>query len=103
MQNVSNTDSLGSVVFEGKKGDIDALVSFLTSNGIPNSDAQEFASAVKTETPKINSVPFDAKAKKWIGENIKKAIDGTWKVGIGVATDVLSKGALAYYGLDTTN
>jgi hypothetical protein len=34
-----------------------------------------------------------------LAKNLKKAADGTWKVGIGVATEVLKTAAIGYYGL----
>lgn len=101
MQNVNNTGSVETINFNGSAGDVDALIAYLTNSGITSSDAREFADLVRTESPENTAEPFGKKAKQWIAKNIKKAVDGTWKVGIGVATDVLSKGALAYYGLSS--
>lgn len=98
MQNVNNTGSVGSVNF-GSVGDADALVAYLAQSGIAREDAEQFAEILASEQPQGTNEPFGQKAKEWVVKNIKKAIDGTWKVGIDVATDVLSKGALAYYGL----
>ena len=42
--------------------------------------------------------PFGTKGKAWIAKNINKAVDGTWKVGIAVATKVLTEAVLKYYG-----
>jgi hypothetical protein len=98
MQNVNNTGSVGSVNF-GSVGDADALVAYLAQSGIAREDAEQFAEILASEHPQGANEPFGQKAKEWVVKNIKKAIDGTWKVGIEVATDVLSKGALSYYGL----
>lgn len=99
MQNVNNTGSVGTINFNGPKGDADALVAFLTSHGLAPGDAQEFSEILKSEEPENKTEPFGKKAKAWIADNLKKAVDGTWKAGIGAATQVLTKGALAYYGL----
>jgi hypothetical protein len=32
-------------------------------------------------------------------DNLKKAADGTWKVGVSVATDLVKEALLKYYGL----
>jgi hypothetical protein len=32
-------------------------------------------------------------------DNLKKAADGTWKIGVSVATDVIKEAVLKYYGL----
>ena len=99
MQNVNNTGTINSIHFDGPSGDADALISFLTANGLRRDDAKEFADLVKSEKPEDSTEPFGKKAKRWMADNLKKAVDGSWKVGIGTATEVLKKGALTYYGL----
>jgi hypothetical protein len=66
--------------------------------GIPRSEAEELAEIVASEEPEDDKQPFGKKAKSWIARNIGKAIDGTWKIGIAVATSVLTEAALQYYG-----
>jgi len=83
------------------KGDGAALVKALMDAGIVKADAEEFAAIVASEKPESAEQPFGAKAKAWIGANIKKAMDGTWKVGLNVVSGVLTKAALMYYGLDS--
>ena len=81
------------------KGDTKSLIEYLEKSGIPKADATEIAEIMETEKPTSSEEPFGAKAKHWIASNLKKAVQGTWKIGLTVATKVLSEAALKYYGL----
>lgn len=100
--NVTNISNVGdgaqfNVNFE--KHDSEGLIDALVRGGIPKSDATEFAQIVASEEPTSATEPFGTKAKGWLKKNIGKAVDGTWKAGLAVATDVLTEAALKYYGL----
>jgi hypothetical protein len=99
MTNVSNTGSIDTIKIGITAGDMASVVHALVGAGIDENDAKEFANTLATETPESESEPFGAKAKTWIAKNVKKAADGTWKAGVGVATEVLKQAALKYYGL----
>jgi len=77
----------------------ESVANYLIESGIPEEDARDFALIVATETPSSSEEPFGEGAKNWIASNIRKAADGTWKVGMAVATKVLTEAALKYYGL----
>jgi hypothetical protein len=79
--------------------DVKALVQFLTDQGLPESDATELADVIASEQPESSAEPLGAKARQWLVENLKKAANGTWKVGVSVATDVIKEAALKYYGI----
>lgn len=79
--------------------DNDSFIKHLVGSGIPKEDASELAEIVKTEEPSSLEEPFGEKAKSWLGANLKKAAEGTWNIGISVATKVLTEAALKYYGL----
>jgi len=76
-----------------------SFIEHLVARGIPENDASELAKIMETEEPSSSEEPFGEKAKNWIATNIKKAAAGTWKVGISVATKVLTEAALKYYGM----
>jgi hypothetical protein len=77
----------------------ESVANYLKDSGISEEDARDFALIVASETPSSSEEPFGEGAKNWIASNIRKAADGTWKVGMAVATKVLTKAALKYYGL----
>jgi hypothetical protein len=79
--------------------DKQALVDFLVQAGLPESDAHHLGEIVASEEPESEAEPMGTKAKKWLVDNLKKAADGTWKIGVAVATDVIKEGLLKYYGL----
>jgi len=79
--------------------DKDSLVQYLKEFGLPEDDATSLAEVLETEEPESFEEPFGAKAKDWITSNIKKSINGTWKMGVSVATSVITEAAKKYYGL----
>lgn len=81
------------------KGDSEGLAEYLKQVGIAEADARQLAEIVAGEKPESHQEPLGAKAKKWLVDNLKKATNGTWKVGVSVATDVIKEAILKYYGL----
>ncbi len=77
----------------------ESVANYLKESGIPEEDAHDFALIVASEKPSSFEEPFGEGAKNWIASNIRKAADGTWKIGMAVATKVLTEAALKYYGL----
>lgn len=76
-----------------------SLKDFLSKSGLTESDASELAKLASDEEPESKSEPMGPKVREWIVKNIKKATNGTWKVGISVATDLIKEALLKYYGL----
>lgn len=79
--------------------DLKGLVEFLRQAGLSEPDAQELGKIAASEEPESRVEPFGEKTRKWLVENLKKAADGTWKIGVSVATDVIKGALLKYYGL----
>lgn len=86
-----------SVVIEER--DKRSLIEYLKASGIPELDAAEFAQVVEAEEPISEEEPFGQGAKNWIASNIKKAAEGTWNMGVSVATTLFTEAALKFYGL----
>ncbi|MFJ5455204.1 hypothetical protein ACIPT4_19415 [Pectobacterium jejuense] len=100
--NVGNAISGGSesnITVNIQSYNRESVVDYLKESGIPEEDASEFALIVESEAPTSSEEPFGHGAKNWIASNIRKAADGTWKIGMAVATKVLTEAALKYYGL----
>ncbi len=79
--------------------DTTSLIKYLVESGVPKTDATEIAKIMEGEEPVSKEEPFGEKATNWIASNLKKGAQGTWNIGITVATKVLSGAALKYYGL----
>ena len=97
--NVMNTGENASIRVNLVKGDRDATINALVEAGFPAVDAAEFSEILASEKPESDNEPFGKKAKIWITSQIGKAFDGTWKIGVAVATKVLTEAAKRYYGL----
>ena len=79
--------------------DEQGLTKFLESSGLPEYDAKELARLASDEEPDSAAEPMGPKVRGWLVNNMKKAADGTWKMGLAVATDVIKEALLKYYGL----
>ena len=98
--NISNSGDSANISVNNAVNDPEALKEVLISAGIGEEDADAFAEIVSTEASSGSiEDPFGQNAKGWLVENVKKAVDGTWKVGISAATEVFKEVALRYYGL----
>lgn len=93
----SGSDS--NVGIQVVNGDSLTLLEYLTSAGIGESDAKDLTEIMESESPENLEEPFGERAKLWIASNLKKAADGTWKIGFSAATKVITEAALKYYGL----
>ncbi|HWE72720.1 MAG TPA: hypothetical protein VG328_06130 [Stellaceae bacterium] len=98
--NVANSGSNVQISVSVRQGDMASMTKALSDGGIPDSDAKKFAALVASESPAGADQPFGAKARAWIGANIGKALDGTWKIGAAVATNLLTEVAKRYYGFN---
>lgn len=99
MTSISVTGTGAQINISIGKGDTQGLIEYLKHAGITEPDARQLAEIVAGEAPESKEEPLGKKAKNWLVENIKKAANGTWKVGIAVATDVIKEALLRYYGL----
>lgn len=79
--------------------DNSSFIEHLVEKGIPESDASELATIMESEGPSSKEEPFGEKARSWVATNLKKAAEGSWKVGVSVATKLLTEAALKYYGM----
>jgi hypothetical protein len=98
---IMNNKTSGIITINIERGNINSFVKSLADAGITQDDASELASIVASERPGASSeYPFGKKAREWIKSNIGKALDGTWKIGIDIATKLITEAAIKYYGLN---
>ena len=96
---VNNSGTGAAININVSSGDAESLINALTDKGFPRTDAEEIAKVIASEQPISNDEPLGSNAQNWLANNLKKAANGTWKIGSTVATTVLSQAALKYYGL----
>lgn len=96
---ISNSGDGANIEVKAIQGNPEAFEKVLEDSGISQESAKELSEIVKSESPESKEEPLGNKAKQWLLNNLKKAEDGTWKVGISVATDVIKNAVKGYYGL----
>ena len=96
---ISNSGDNAHIEVKAIQGNSEAFEKILEESGISEESAKELSEIVKAESPESKDEPLGSKAKQWFLSNLKKAEDGTWKVGISVATDVIKNAVKGYYGL----
>lgn len=99
MTQVSSTGENAKIMVQVAERDQAGFISALEAAGINTSDATELAEIVASEEAESKDQPWGSKARGWLAQNLGKAADGTWKVGMDVATKVLTEAAMKYYGL----
>jgi len=97
---IQNTGKHASITVNVNKADTDSFIKELESKGIPKEDATELATIVQSETSTSPQEPLGKKAQSWIVKNLQKALNGGWKMGTSVATEVITEAVKQYYGLD---
>lgn len=81
-----------------KQGNFEELAHLLSSHGVNQKDIQELESIIDKDNPNPEKKEFGDKVKGWMKNMLDKAIDTTWKIGIGVAGKLLADGIMQYYG-----
>lgn len=82
-----------------EKGNAGQLEKGLIEGGIEEADAKELVEIMASEEPEGPEKPLGVKARAWVADKIAKGADGIWKVGLSVATKVVTEAAMKYYGL----
>jgi hypothetical protein len=80
-------------------GDVASLIRYLRQLGVTEDDAKELNQALQSDAKPSAEDRFGPRVSSWLGKMVAKAASGSWKVGSAVASDVLSKALLKYYGL----
>lgn len=81
------------------EGDWENLQKHLSAMGIQPTDIEALKEALEEEPTIRSKSSFGAKVSTWLGKMVSKSAQGVWKVGTSVASQVLTKALLGYYGL----
>jgi hypothetical protein len=81
-----------------QKGNQEVLKKTLTENNVSEEDAHELLQIIDTEQP-VSNTDFGPKVNQWVYKMIGKAMENSWKIGIGAAGGVLAKAICHYYGI----
>lgn len=94
---IATGHGLSQQVIQVTPGSLHDLVEAFRGLGVDEPDLKELESAIK-EDGKRPKGHFGDRVKAWMSKMMTKAIEGTWNVGTGVATEVLKKAIFTYYG-----
>ena len=79
-------------------GNLQSLEAYLKQLGISNGDIKNLAKAIGSD-PQPTASKFGRKVAQWLGKMVQRAAEGTLKVGVDVASKVISDALRAYYGI----
>ena len=96
---ISSSGAGSQINVSNAQGDQAGLLEYLVRAGVPVTDASEFAGLVAAEEPSGPGDVLGAEAKAWLLKNLKKAADGTWKIGMAALMTAVTEAVLRYYGL----
>lgn len=99
--NLINTGDNSNITatFTVNKGDQNLLRKDLESHNVDHEDIDQLLKIIDTEVP-VSKDSFGDKVNKWIYTMMGKAMDGSWKVGIGAAGGLLARAIANYYGIN---
>ena len=82
-----------------QQGNFASLKSFLESQGILPDDINDLKQAINSDPTPESTTNLGPKISNWIGKMLSKASQGIWKIGLPVATNILSQAIAQYFGI----
>lgn len=95
---VGSKNSQKVAINEGLFKNFDELSKFLADNQMPSENITELQAIIDDDNPNEQNGQFGDKVKGWINKMVTKAMDGSWKIGLSAAGQVLADGIGKYYG-----
>jgi hypothetical protein len=82
-----------------KKGDFSSLAAALVDQGVAVSDISALQSAVERDRGAVDleKKQFGPAVRNWLSDMLKKAIDTSWQIEVGVAAGLLTEALKAFY------
>lgn len=89
-----NTQTVTNVT----KGDFNSLSKLLEESGISKGEIEELKAMIDTDNFQSDKKEFGVQVKGWISKMLGKAMDNSWKIGLGAAGQLLADAIGTYYG-----
>ena len=82
------------------RGDFDALKSLLQERNVAVADIDELRSAIEADADgeDVKAKRLGPRVKGWVKSMLSKAVDTSWQIEIGIASNLLTDALKAYYG-----
>ena len=97
---ITSSGDFAHINIDNDQNSSEELFKTLAENGILEADAKTISEIIASEKPSKGKDKLGKKAQNWLLENLQKAVDGTWEIGISAASDLVTKAAARYYGLE---
>jgi hypothetical protein len=81
-------------------GDFDAMRLLLQERGVGLADIDELWSAIQSDAnaDDVSAKRFGPRVRNWMKGMLSKAVDTSWQIEIGIASNLLTDALRAYYG-----
>jgi hypothetical protein len=81
------------------KGDFETLKSLLQERNVPTTDIEELRAAIEADAkgPDVKAKRFGPRVRGWMKSMLAKAVDASWQIEIGVASNFLYEALKSYY------
>lgn len=80
-------------------GDLSALLAEVRRLAVPEDDLRELQDAIRSDEGEDRRAGLGPRVRHWLGRMAENAARGSWQVGSQVATQVLAKLLMNYYGI----
>jgi hypothetical protein len=97
--NLVGTSNASEIVFNIGMKDFLSLERVLNENGIGEEDIVKLRAAIESEPVPTEKGKFGTQVSSWIAKMMKKAAEGSWKIGLGAAGNLLAQAISKYYGM----
>lgn len=88
-----------TVTFNVERGDFDTLREVLVANDVAEEDIEELSQALQAEDAPTEAGKYGPRVSAWISKMMRKAADGSWKIGLGAAGTLVAQLIAKFYGL----
>jgi hypothetical protein len=97
--NLVGTSNASEIAFHIGVKDFSSLERVLNENGITKEDIETLRAAIESEPVPKEKGKFGTRVSAWIAKMMTKAAEGSWKIGLGAAGNLLAQAISKYYGL----
>jgi hypothetical protein len=82
------------------RGDFEALKTFLLHHNVQPADIENLRLAIKADenTEDVQGKQFGSKVRTWMKKMLAKAVENSWQIELGIASNLLTEALKAYYG-----
>lgn len=82
------------------QGDFNSLRELLEKNNIDHTSVEYLEQAIQADASSSDVIEkrFGLKVRNWMKEMIARAIDGSWQIEVGIASNLLTESLKSYYG-----